>query len=315
MNITADAGSRIVRQSKEYISIPGGKTVIALMSGVLVNSSSATNVMSRIGMFDNPSDVNVAGSLIKNGYGVFFQYKESTFESGTVGSTGLSLVLRQTDPVTGEVVDTEVYKDDWNLDTADGQSITGANLDPTKHNTFVFCFGNMYGMSISAGIIYNGRVVLVHEFALPATYNYATRVPLRWEIGPENALLLADPAYMIQKNASVYSSTKNSIEKKIFSASSSAYKNLTSVDEFLPIFSLRLNDESIRAKLRPKSLSIINLTPGGVGKWELRMNPVTLTGVNFTNVSSSSSFADFSTAETATGSNDGILVSMANRIS
>lgn len=289
MNIAPVDGSRLVRQSKEYISIPGGKTVIGVMSGTLIDATNITNVVSRIGMFDDPNDIN-AGAVI-NGYGIFYEYNSDDFANGG----GCSLVLRTTNAV-GVVNDTQkIPQADWNLDSADGLGLSAVVLDPTMLNTFVFAFGNIYGMSISAGIMYNGRAVMVHEFVLPVIYNYATRVPLRWEIQSVNGAP-SEVATMIQKNASVYASTKQIVEYKYFSSSSSLSKNITLVGQSEPLMSLRLKNTCIRAKLRPKTINLLNTSPGGVGKWELRLNP-TLTDAAFASVHPSS-FSEVSTVET-----------------
>lgn len=287
MNITTSTNSRVVRQSKEYISIPTGKTVIALINGSLINDTSISMVESRLGMFDNANDAT--NTSVVNGYGMYFKYDSETYDV-----SGISLVLRNTDSGP-TITEMEVYQADWNLDSANGVGLSTVFLDPSSINTYVFCFGNSYGMNLSAGVIYNGKAVIVHEFTLPATYNYATRVPVRWEIKSTTGSPASAVATMTQKSASVYASTKQTVEHHYFASYSSNEKNIGGVGQSEPILSLRLADNCIRGKLRPKTLHVLNTSAGGIGRWELYMN-ANLTGESFSSVNGYS-FAEVSTSE------------------
>jgi hypothetical protein len=92
---------------------------------------------------------------------------------------------------------------------------------------------------------------------------------------------------MIQGPACVFTDEIYFGPNKVFQYSmGSNFKMLTSPST-VPLLSLRLRDPYERAKLYPKDLEIVNLAGGGVGQWELVLNP-TLTGAGFSNVVASS---------------------------
>jgi len=285
MTLDASMNSRIVRQSKEYISMPPGKDIIVLMSGTLCDAG-ASNVNARIGLFDSYDDAT--DTAVKNGFGVFFNYNEVS---------GTSLVLRNT--VGGVQTDTYVPQTDWNVDMADGVGNNGVLLDPLAPNTFVFSVGNIEGTKIHAGFYFKGVIQVVHQFDLPMDFNYATRLPMRWEIGATDGSV-PSASTMIQKRGGVYMT--HSFEK-----SGVGFSHVTGTEKFnsvqnsiTPLCSIRLKDSHIRGKIVLDKLTILNTTNGGIGKWELIMNG-DLTGDNFQSVNFLSG-AEISTSEsTITG--------------
>ena len=288
MTIAESAGSRVVRQTKEYINLLSTNSVVGLVSGSLIDNITTTHVQSKIGLFDDASDAS--NTTLKNGFGVFFQHTSSTSDT--------AVVLRNNG------VDTVVPQTDWNIDVANGNGASGAIFVPSDVNTFVFSIGTIYGMDIKVGFYHNGHTVMVHEFTLPISYNHASKIPIRWEISSHNGLIPSAVAKMVQRKAIVYASDTID-DSKHFSKMNSSTKIVSGENTSVPICSLRLASAYARSKINIKNVHILNTSPGGIGQWELVLN-TTSTGATYESVNQYS-IAEYSSTET-TVQNDGVVV-------
>lgn len=295
-NTSIDA--RIVRQSKEYIRVTTGQSMIGIVCGTLINDTSIAHITSRIGLFDD--SIDSTNTTTPNGYGMFFEY-DSSF--------GLSLVLRST---TAAVVnDVRIVQAQWNMDRLDGTGLSMAVMDPTKQQTFVFRIGSASQMSLAAGILYDGQETLVHQFVLPTTYNFSTIVPIRWEIKSHTGSMVPSMSVMSQSNASIYALhhlPSLPMSTRMYSYSRNNGVNILQTGEHKSVITIRLKTSAIRAKIVMKAITFLNLSSGGVGRWELRLNPSFSNAMSFTSAdTSSTSYAEISTS--VQDVSDGIIVS------
>ena len=287
MDITDSATSRIVRQTKPYASIINNKTMYAVVSSVLLTDTTALNVISKAGCFDDNADITLSGAM-SSGNGVFFQYKSGE---------GLALVLRTN--ITGSQVDTVVLQTSWNVDTMNGLGSGGKTLDPTVENTFVFEWSALKGSSIRAGYMQDGQPMWCHRF-LNVRMGCAS-VPLRWELGRLDAeAAQSSAATSIQGAASVMIMGNNDGPLVHRAKTNTAVKAVTLGNSPLPILSMRLRPATNRAKALPKRLRVMNLDQG-VAKWSLVLNASSLTGASFNDIGDGS-YVQFSEDETAMGS-------------
>lgn len=277
MEIATEVGSRIVRQSKEYIPEGFVSNIIIMVEATLSGSStSPAETFARAGIFEDRDDLSI--NTETGGRGAFFEYE---FASGTV-----SAVIRTNDGTVQS--DTKVPPADWNIDKLDGTGLSGVTLDASTKNFFVFNWDPV-NKNLKLGILANNRVVYCHEFTDDVKL---LSVPLRWEIAHEGDDAPTEDAHMFQGKASVF----HSEDPHIHSKGTDIGTELKIVNDTpKPMFSLRLKENANRAKIVPQKIDILNTASGGVAKWELVKN-ATLTDANFQDIENS--FAQFSSAET-----------------
>lgn len=275
-NIDINTSNIIIRQSKEYVSVPPGKINISLLSGVLYNDivtndiiTTSNHALSRIGLFDD--DSNFMSNLVPNynsGNGIFFQY-DST--SNVNAYSNLSVVLRVKNN------DIVVNQGNWNIDQANGLGPSGVTFDVTNLNTFVFRFGTLPKSTIEAGFMHNGYVILVHEFQNQG-HNFFTKLPLRWELSQVADETISSGAQMIQTNTVVYSNEKHFIQPIQHSTicpdvNIPSAKEINSVARKDVVFHIRLNKNYIRSKIKLTKITLLNKhTDATIIMWKLLKN-------------------------------------------
>ena len=284
MNLVSTTASRIVRQSKLYTPHVFGSTTTAIVNGVLTTNNTNSNVVSRIGVFDDSNDVPAAGAQ-NTGNGIFFQYDNKS---------NLKLVHRTN--AGGSQVDTVVPRASWNLDTLDGNGVSGLTLNTTSPTNFVFEWNQANLSSIARAGLYTNGVSFCHVFSNVPMFGNPS-LPVRWEIAHNSNLGTANSATMVQGPAIIYTDEPYTGPNKNFAYDLGANFKLLNTVGTTPLMSLRLADIYERAKIYPKDLEIVNIAAGGVGKWQLSLNS-TLTGASFSNVTSSS-FAECDSNATA----------------
>jgi hypothetical protein len=157
--VTTAAGSRVVRQSKEYCIYEPGR-VQQLYATAFMGTPKA-NCVQRIGLFDDNN-------------GVFFE------QNGTT----LNVVTRS--DVTGSIVDTPVAQSVWNLDKLNGTGSSGVTIDVTKTNLFVIEFQWLGVGTVRFGIYVGGKIVycnqIFHANLFSTVYMRRGSLPVRYEI-------------------------------------------------------------------------------------------------------------------------------------
>lgn len=285
MSVEMTEGSRVVRQSKEYIPNAFVANVLVMTEAVLNTSPEGETVppgvIARVGVYDDANDVTVDTATA--GKGAFFKYDEN----------GLSAVYRVNDGSGGHT-ETVVPAVDFNLDKLDGTGLSGFTLDTRATNVFVFKWDNV-SKKLSMGILAEDSVYYAHEFKKTGSAK-PLGVPLRWEIVYDAAtpegMTASPPITMFQGKAHVFYTDNTAIHVRGLDSGTSP---IIINDTPKPIFSVRLRDATNRAKINPQKLSLVNIASTGVAKWELVKN-ATLTDASFSDVSDS--FAQMSTSET-----------------
>ena len=285
MTVTTDQGTRIVRQSRKYIPAALVSEIIVVMQAQLSDGTSSNFVTSRAGVFEDQDDLAV--NVNNNGRGVFFEHE---FSSGTTWA-----VLRTNEA--GTQTDTRVLPANWNIDPLDGDGRSGFTFDPSEENLFVFDWDPVTKL-LRLGVLVADLVFYCHEFG--RTQNIPKlNSPVRWELtqtDPSSTDVPSTGASMYQGKATVFHAndptlTMNSIDVGI------EKKTVNNAGNSVPMFSLRLKEESNRAKLVAKKIKMVNTSDGGVAKWELVLNAsFDNTDADFQDVPDS--FAQFSSQET-----------------
>jgi hypothetical protein len=147
MDVTTTVGSRIVRQSKRYITYQPGKSLLVFMTGVL-HTAVNTGITARMGFFDNHADKTIDSG----GNGIFVEYSGGNYY----------LVLRSY--VTGSQVDTKILKSAWNLDKMDGSGPSSITMDFTKAQILAIDLEWLGVGRVRVGFVIGGSIYYVHEF-------------------------------------------------------------------------------------------------------------------------------------------------------
>ena len=232
MSVTTTVGSRVVRQTRRYLNYQAGKSLLVMLTGVLVNASN-TGIRSRIGFFDDDND-KIADS---GGNGVFFQY------SGGV----VSIVKRSF--ITGTQVDTVVNQAFWSENST-------YSIDPTKAQIFWFDMEWLGVGTIRCGVVHEGQYICLHKFHHDNLINtvYMTRasLPVRYEI---EQITGASAANMKQICATVISEGGHPKTGRICSRPRTTAVNINTT--LLPIISIRLRAGYERGVLQVLSSDIL----------------------------------------------------------
>lgn len=263
----------VSRQSKEYIRIPFGNTLAGLISARLIDSDD-TNVVSRVGFFDNEKYVYESSDYI-SGQGVYIGY------DGEAQSNKMFIGLRSISNSNDQII----YSDEWNVDPMDGSpgSVSGEILRPTDMNTFIFIFGNINGASMKIGLYKHGKLNIFHDMNSDDLFDYDCSLPIRMEI--ETLEGYTGSHYLEHKNASVYS-----VEKQIDKPLVVSYKHSVNTSDQswldgentihgldyeheMVVASLRLNKHYIRSKLKITKLEIQSSDSLSSCEWILAINP------------------------------------------
>ena len=156
INVTTAAGSRALRQSRQYHPYIPGTTNLALISFTL--GTAKANLQQQVGLFD---DLN----------GIFFRMNGTTPE----------MVIRK-DGVDNEVVP----QSQWNVDRLDGTGASGITIDFTKSQVFVTDYQWLGVGRVRVGFNLDGRFYYTHYFShansITEPYMFQPSLPARWEI-------------------------------------------------------------------------------------------------------------------------------------
>jgi hypothetical protein len=284
MNLIATTGSRIVRQSKLYPTNIHGTTSFAYVNGILTTNTTNSNVVSKIGLFDDSNDiVNGVG-----GNGVFFKYDNTS---------NLALVYRTN--YGGSQADYIVPQSSWNIDPLNGSGVSGQTLNVSAVTDYIFEWHQVSNSNVVRAGIFGNGLKYAHAFSnMPLFGNPC--LPVRWEIGHDSNLGSANSATMVQGPATVYTDTPYEGPYNIFGEHRSQFVSLTTPWCVHPLMSIRLQAPYERSKLIPSEIELLNIAPGGVGQWSLVLNG-SLNDPSWQTVSQSSAETDMNSTAISGG--------------
>jgi hypothetical protein len=308
--INCYAGQRYFRQSKMYVPYQPGKSSLAFISCVLINSN--VSQIARVGLFDNYDDKSVSGSDArdKGGDGHFFMYSGGT----------LYVTQRKTAALTPFQTDTSVAQTSWNLDTLDGSggasNPSNVNLSATKSNIYVIEREWLGVGRVRMGIVYNGAIIWCHRFinenTVTTTYMKRASLPVRYEVDNTSGTSLAT---MVQICCTVVSEGGFNPQVRSFTADN-GITAITLSTTLTPMLSIRLKSTSIRGVVDPGQFTLTVVTNANV-RYVVVMNG-TLTGASFTSANTNS-FVEYDVTASAIsgGSNiaSGYIASNTNKTS
>lgn len=159
---TLDTAGTATRQTFQRFHYQPGKSHLILMTGVLQASGGGTNVVRRIGLFDDDN-------------GLFFEDNQGTVR-----------VVRRTS-TTGTPSDTAaVNQDSWNLDKMDGTGPSGITVDWSQAQIFVIDFEWLGVGRVRFGLNIDGVTWPVHQMVhannLATVFMSTPNLPIRYQM-------------------------------------------------------------------------------------------------------------------------------------
>jgi len=263
--VTTASGSQVLRETKKVFNYQPGKSLLAILSFNFEEAKN--NLRQRIGYFG-----------AENG---FYLELNSTNEP--------SFVKRSS--VTGSLVNTEVSKADWNIDTLDGNGPSGITLDLSKVQIVWFDFEWLGSGTVRCGFVIDGVFIHCHSFqhanVSSGTYITTASLPLRVEI--TNTDTTASSSTLKQICMTViseggYEIRGNAAEAKLPIGSP---RDLTVASTVYPLISLRLKSTRLDGIAILDSLNVLGITNNANYCWEIVQGGTTSGGTWVTNSSSS----------------------------
>ena len=155
-------GQSVTRQSRIYAQYQPGKSLCIRMTGVINASSNDSSVISRIGYFDDNN-------------GLFFEYSNNN----------MYIVERNNS------VDMKVVQTNWNVDTLDGNGVSGVNI-PFNYNIIYYIEFAFLGVGhVRFGFYYDGVLYIAHilrHTALTYPYILSPNLPVRYNISSTSGI-------------------------------------------------------------------------------------------------------------------------------
>ena len=265
MTVTTASGSQVLRETKKVFNYQPGKSLLAILSFNFEEAKN--NLRQRIGYFGAEN-------------GLYLELN-STNEP--------SFVKRSS--VTGSLVNTEVLKTDWNIDTLDGNGPSGITLDLSKVQIVWFDFEWLGSGTVRCGFVIDGVFIHCHSFqhanVSSGTYITTASLPLRVEI--TNTDTTASSSTLKQICMTViseggYEIRGNAAEAKLPIGSP---RDLTVASTVYPLISLRLKSTRLDGIAILDSLNVLGITNNANYCWEVVQGGTTTGGTWVTNSSSS----------------------------
>jgi len=263
LRVTTVSGDKVTRQSRQYVRYQPGKSQFIVMTGVI--GAAKANVSRCIGYFDD-----------ENGF--YFHQND----------TSIGVVHREF--TSGAVVNHRFAQSDWNLDTMDGNGLSGITLDFTMSQLFTIDLewlgvGRLrYGFNIAGKIVYCHEIN--HANDLTTSHTTTANLPLRYEI--TNTGTAASNSDLLQICQTVISEGGFSDERGQIGSASNGITAI-SVTTRRPVLSIRpkatFNSIVNRAEVIPLGVSVF--TGGQNVFWELVYDG-TLTGASYASTNANS---------------------------
>jgi len=265
MTVTTASGSQVLRETKKVFNYQPGKSLLAILSFNFEEAKN--NLRQRIGYFGAEN-------------GLYLELN-STNEPSFV----------QRSSVTGSLVNTEVSKTEWNIDTLDGNGPSGITLDLSKVQIVWFDFEWLGSGTVRCGFVIDGVFIHCHSFqhanVTSGTYMTTACLPVRVEL--TNTDTTASSSTLKQICMTViseggYEIRGNAAEAKLPIGSP---RDLTVASTVYPLISLRLKSTRLDGIAILDSLNVLGITNNANYCWEIVQGGTTSGGTWVTNSSSS----------------------------
>jgi hypothetical protein len=245
LNVTAAAGSEVLRETTKVFSYQPGKSL--LVFNTFVMAPAQTNLRQRVGYFGTQN-------------GVYIQLNDNT----------LSFVERSL--VTGVVTESVVNQSSWNVDKMDGTGPSGIVLDITKAQILFADIEWLGEGTVRLGFVIDGQFILCHRFnhanLITSTYITTASLPLRYEI--TNLGVTTNPSTLKQVCSTVISEGGYELRGAQLAIGTpiTAPTSLATAGVEYPIVSIKLRAGYLDGVVILTALSIMGVATG-IYNWKL----------------------------------------------
>lgn len=253
------AGKR-VRQTFQRFNYQAGKSQLIVLTGLMENGGSG--ITGRVGYFDDNN-------------GLFFELKDGVLGVGIRTFTS------------GSAVDNVIAQTNWNIDTMDGNGLSGVTLDPSKTQIMFLDFEWLGVGRVRMGFYIDGRPIYCHEFlntnVLSLVYMSTPNLPLRYEIENDGT-----GAATTLKHICATVSTEGGADPTgiLRHADSGQITSLTSGNLYA-VLGIRLKSTHLDIVTLIETLSVFATTKDDSAHWELRFNPTVAGTFTYADVTNS----------------------------
>ena len=260
LNVTEAASSKTIRQSKRVMSYQPGKSL--LIFNTFVMNTLTANLKQKVGLFDANN-------------GIFF----------TADGTALKIVRRTY--TSGAAVDTEISQSSWNGDTLNGTGASGFTLNAATSNILFIDIEWLGVGSVRVGFVINGQLITAHTFynanSLTTVYMQTANLPIRYEIQRTGTLTAG--TYTLQQICSSCISeggySPEGLEQMIGTSQINAGVNLTTVNTYYNIATIRIKSGRPYAVIVPAGADILNISNSDF-EWGLFFNATPSSAFSYT---------------------------------
>ncbi len=270
MSVTADGGSRVVRQARQYSRYFPGRSQLIRLTTVL--GDPAGSVEKRVGYFDDDN-------------GIFFRQLGDTY------------AFVQRSSVSGSPVDTVIEQDNWNQDRFDGLGFSSVMLDGSKAMTVVIDLEWMGAGEVRVGFQMRNEIIWAHRFnnsnSLTSVYMTTANLPGRFEITGDDANADSMKAICLSVDSEGGPAQEAGIQ---FSAESGLFALANGVGE-KPVLAIRplltFNGMTNRVEIKTKGYKPTALSELVI--FRVRYNPTTIVNPTWMDVDTANSAVEFAT--------------------
>lgn len=258
--VSANTIGKRVRQTYQRFNYQPGKSQLLVFTGVIGNGG--TGITTEIGQMDDNN-------------GLFFRSKD-----------GILYVVNRTF-VTGSVVETAIAQSDWNIDTMDGNGLSGVTLDPTKSQIGFFDYEWLGVGRVRFGFYIDGQPIYCHELLntnnLSVVYMSTPNLPLRYSIENDGT----GPAAFLVHICSSVASEGGINDLGVLRHRDSNRISALSAETVYALIGFRLKSTYLGASVLIENISAIATSQNDKCHWELRFNPVIAGTFNYTDQTNS----------------------------
>lgn len=258
LNVTTTSGSKVIRETTKVFSYQPGKSLLVLTTFAF--NAAKENLRQRAGYYGANN-------------GIYFQVNGA-------GPNNVSFVERSL--VTGTVTESVVTQANWNVDKLDGTGPSKLTLDPSKAQIMWMDIEWLGLGTVRIGFVINGQLIHCHSFnhanLITSTYITTASLPLRYEI--ENTGTTATASTLKQVCSTVISEGGYELRglQESVSTPIGSPKDLTTINTYYPIISLRLKTTALDAIVILTALSIMGITNNANYNWQIVASGTTTGG-------------------------------------
>lgn len=253
IGVGATTAGKRVRQTFQRFNYQPGKSLLALLTGVLQATGGGAGISTALGYFDDNNGV---------------------FLSNEDGTTYLNIRSK----VTGSVVDNKVAQSSWNVDTLDGTGDSGVILDVTKSCIFFTDIEWLGVGTVRCGFVVDGEFIVAHKFhhanIINSVYMSTPNLPVRYEIENDGTGVASTLEHICSTVISEggHQETGQLHLASTASRAGNAHVAASTTDTLYAVVGLRVGSGGIGRRIDLSSVSMLSETNDDF-EWSILYNP------------------------------------------